>query len=121
MTIATTIAAISIMLPIVIRVSACRVQLRLFAFLDWLDSRLSRFPGCRLSLAQRLEGHPKLGGEQLGLFPGGEVAAPADLVEVAQAGVAPLDPAARGAEGLAGEYREAGRELDLRGSLAGGR
>ncbi len=50
---------------------------------------------CGLSLAQRLERRPDLGREQLGLFPGGEVAAPVDLVEVDEGGVRLLDPAAR--------------------------
>ncbi len=35
-----------------------------------------------LALAQRRERGPDLGREQLGLFPGGEVAAPVGLVEV---------------------------------------
>jgi len=51
--------------------------------------------------------------------PGGEVAAPVDLIEVGGAGIGLLGPAARGPEDLAGEHREADRELDLRRSLPG--
>src|SRR5208282_6232865 len=71
-------------------------------------------PECGLRLAQRLERRPDLGREQLGLFPGGEVAAPVDLVEVGDVGVGLLDPAARSLPDLAGERGEADRELDLR-------
>src|SRR5215831_3228238 len=53
--------------------------------------------------AQRPECRPDLCREQLGLFPSGEVAAPADLVVVVEGGVGLLDPAARGPEDLAGE------------------
>src|SRR6516165_12574391 len=74
-------------------------------------------PGSGLWLAQRSERRPDLGREQLGFFPGGEVTAPGGLVEVAEGGVAQLDPAARGPEDLAGERGEADRELDRRGSL----
>src|SRR6266566_1074619 len=73
----------------------------------------------RLVLSQRRERRPDLGREQLGLFPGGEVAAPAGLVEVGEVGVAQLDPAARGREDLAGERGEADRELDGGGRLPG--
>src|SRR5580700_10131242 len=73
--------------------------------------------GCRL--AQRPERRPDLGREQLGLFPGGEVAALADLVEVGDVGVELLGPAARGPEDLAGERGEADRECDLWRSLPG--
>src|SRR5215469_5711584 len=66
---------------------------------------------------QRSERGPDLLREQFGFFPGGEVAAAGGLVEVAEGGVAQLDPAARGPEGLAGEHREADRKLDLRSSL----
>jgi len=51
-------------------------------------------------LAQRAERRPKLGREELGLFPGGEVPACVDLVEVGEVGVGHLDPAARGPEDL---------------------
>src|SRR5215472_398375 len=44
-------------------------------------------PRCGLWLAQRAECRADLGREQLGLFPGGEVPAPAGLVEVAEAGI----------------------------------
>ena len=57
--------------------------------------------------------------EELRLLPGGEVAAPVDLVEVDEVGVGLLDPAARGPEDLAGERGEADRERDRRRSLAG--
>src|SRR5207248_6012504 len=46
--------------------------------------------------AQRPERRPDLGREQLGLLPGGEVAALVDLVEVGEVGVDFLGPAARG-------------------------
>jgi hypothetical protein len=46
-------------------------------------------------LPKRPERRPDLGREQLGLFPGGEVAAPIDLVEVGEVAVRLLDPAAR--------------------------
>src|ERR687897_752456 len=72
-----------------------------------------------LGLAQRPEGGPQLGGEELRLLPGGEVAAPVDLVEVSEAGVDRLDPAARGSPDLAGERREADGNRDRRRSLAG--
>src|SRR5580704_7631618 len=70
-------------------------------------------------LAQRAERRSDLGREELGLFPGGEVASFAGLVEVDEVGVGLLDPAARGREDLAGEGGEADRELDLRRSLPG--
>ena len=53
-------------------------------------------PGCGLSLAQCLERRPHLLREQLWLFPGGEVAALVDLVEVDEVGVDLLGPGARG-------------------------
>src|SRR5918996_753274 len=71
------------------------------------------------SVAQGAERGPHLGGEELRLLPGGEVAAPVDLVEVGEAGVDRLDPAARGSEDLAGERREADGNRDRRRSLAG--
>ena len=49
------------------------------------------------------------------------MAALAGLVEVDEVGVALLNPAARGAEDLAGEGGEADRELDLRGACPAGR
>src|SRR5215469_15094152 len=73
----------------------------------------------RDALAQRAERGTELGREQLGFFPGGEVAAPGGFVEVGEGGVALLDPAAWGAEGLAGEHREPDRELDRRRGLPG--
>ena len=74
-----------------------------------------------LSLAQRAERRPDFGREQLGLFPGGEVAALGGLVEVGEGGVALLDPAARGPEDLAGERGVADWNRDLRRRLAGGK
>jgi hypothetical protein len=70
-------------------------------------------------LAQRAECSPHLDGEELRLLPGGEVAAPVDLVEVREVRVDRLDPAARGSPDLAGERREADRNRDRRRSLAG--
>src|SRR6201996_2592382 len=69
--------------------------------------------------AQRPERRPDLGREQLGLLPGGEVAALAGLIEVGEGGVGQLDPAARGPEDLVGERGEADRDRDLRRSLPG--
>ena len=43
--------------------------------------------------AQAAEGSPHLGGEEVRLLPGGEVAAPVDLLEVGEAGVDRLGPA----------------------------
>src|SRR5262249_58032183 len=57
--------------------------------------------------------------EQLRLFPGGEVTAPVDLVEVSQGRVGVLDPAARRLEDLTGEGGEADRERGRRRSLTG--
>src|SRR5271169_5844923 len=75
--------------------------------------------GSGLLLAERVERRPDLGREQLGLFPGGEVAAPVDLVEVGEGGESLLDPVARGPEDLTGEDGEADRKLDLRTRLPG--
>jgi hypothetical protein len=72
-------------------------------------------------LAQGPEGGLELLGEQLGFFPGGEVAALVGLVEVAEGGIGLLDPAARGLEDLAREAGEADRDLDLGRGLAGRR
>jgi hypothetical protein len=55
----------------------------------------------------RGEDRAQLCREQLRLLPGGEVAAPVDLVEVGEAGVDRLGPAARARPDLAGERREA--------------
>src|SRR5271166_2215055 len=75
--------------------------------------------GSGLLLAQRVERRPDLGGEQFGLFPGSEVAAPVDLVEVGEGGVGLLDPVAGGPENLAREDGEADRDADLRRGLSG--
>src|SRR5262249_47028299 len=69
--------------------------------------------------AQWSEARAQLFDEELRLLPGGEVAAPVDLVEVREVGVDRLDPAARGSPELAGERREADRNRDRRRSLAG--
>src|SRR3954451_15580551 len=70
--------------------------------------------------AQGAERGPYLAGEELRLLPGGEVAAPVDLVEVREVvGVDRLGPAARGSEDLARECREADRDPDLGRSLTG--
>src|SRR4030095_16195520 len=69
--------------------------------------------------AKRLERGSHLLREELGLFPGGEVAALADLVEVGDVGVGVLDPAARGPPDLAGECGEADAERDFRRGLTG--
>jgi hypothetical protein len=66
----------------------------------WLWTRWSRQTQCALLLAQRLERRPDLGREQLGLFPGGEVAAPVHLVEIDEIVVGLLHPVARGLEDL---------------------
>src|SRR4029077_2493022 len=70
-------------------------------------------------LAQCLEGRAQLLAEALRLFPGGEVAAPVDLVEVGDVRVALLDPASRGSPDLTGESGETHRERDWRRHLPG--
>src|SRR5262245_30798532 len=77
-----------------------------------------RFP---FSLSQRSERGPQLLGEELRLLPGGEVAAPVDAVEVHEAWVGLLDPAARGPEDLAGKRGEADRDRNVWRRLAGRR
>src|ERR1044072_7089733 len=69
--------------------------------------------------AQRAERRPHLGGEELRFLPGGEVAAAVDLVEVREAWVDRLGPAARSREELAGERREADGDGDRRRCVAG--
>src|SRR3954469_21616321 len=59
--------------------------------------------------ADRREGGADLLREELGLLPGGEVAAARDFVEVVEAGIGLLGPAARGSPDLARERREADR------------
>src|SRR5215468_8749498 len=71
----------------------------------------------RAWLAQGLERRPDLVGEHLGLLPGREVPALLGLVEVAEGGIAQLDPAARGPEDLVREGREADRDRDVRRSM----
>src|SRR5215831_1760795 len=72
-------------------------------------------PRCGLWLAQRFERCPDLLSEQLGFFPGGEVAALGGLVEVDEVGVDLLGPAARGLDDLTGEDGKADRELQFGG------
>src|SRR3954452_8205480 len=62
------------------------------------------------SSAQWPERGAELGREQLGLLPGGEVAAPVHLVEVGDVRVARVDPAAWRPPDLAGERREGERD-----------
>src|SRR5262249_16525144 len=61
----------------------------------------------------------QLGGEELRLLPGGEVAAPGDRIVVGEPGVDRLDPTARSSPDLAGERREADRNRDRRRGLTG--
>ncbi len=56
-----------------------------------------------LESAHRTERRAQLGGEELRLLPGGEVAPTLSLVEVGEPGVDRLDPATRHREDLAGE------------------
>src|SRR5258708_36862881 len=82
----------------------------------WIDDAM-RALACRL--AQRSECGAYLLREELGFFPGGEVAALVDLVEVdGDVGVCPLDPAARGTPDFPGERGEADRIRDRRGGPA---
>jgi hypothetical protein len=74
------------------------------------------FDHLALRLAQWPERGPDFVGEQLGLFPGGEVATVVGFVEVGEGGVGQLDPAAGGPEDLAGEAGEADRDLDWWGA-----
>ena len=70
------------------------------------------------SLSQRPECRPHLGGEDLRLLPGGEVATLVGLVEIGEAGVDRLDPAPGRCPDLAGERREADGNGDWRRRLA---
>src|SRR5215216_7805691 len=72
-----------------------------------------------MGLANRPERCSELVREELRLLPGGEVAPPVDLVEVSEAGVGRLGPAARGSPDLAGERREADGNGRRRRGLAG--
>src|SRR5262249_28483126 len=71
------------------------------------------------ALPQRAKRGPKFGREQVGFFPRWEVAPLVHLVEVDGVGVRPLDPATRRPPDLPGERREADRNRDRRGRLAG--
>src|ERR687887_96154 len=64
--------------------------------------------------SQRPECSSKLFGKELGLFPGGEVTALVDLVEVDDVRVRHLDPAARRPPDLVGERREGDRDPNVR-------
>src|SRR3712207_1102151 len=64
------------------------------------------------SLAQRPERRAHLGGEQLGLLPGGEVVALVDLVEVDEVRVGTLGPAPRRPVQLAREDADGRRHGD---------
>src|SRR5688572_23992883 len=91
---------------------------RVVAGVGWdADTMPCSHPTPRIS-AKRPERRPDLLREESRLFPGGEVAAPVDLVEVREAGVDRLNPAARGSPDLAGERREADRNRDRRRSRA---
>src|SRR5215469_16677367 len=70
-------------------------------------------------LAKRAERRSDLGREQLRLLPRGEVTAPGGVVVIDEGWVLLLHPAARGAEDLAGEDREADRKRDRWRRLAG--
>jgi hypothetical protein len=70
------------------------------------------------ALSQRLERRAQLRREECRFFPGREVSAAVDLVEVGEAGVDRLDPAARGSPDLPGECRECHRNRHRRRSLA---
>src|SRR4029078_8941294 len=77
--------------------------------------RSRRQPESRAPAAspQRGECGAQLQREELGLLPGGEVAAPLGLVEVSDVRITRLDPAARRPRDLTGERREP--ERDRRG------
>src|SRR5215213_4841326 len=68
-----------------------------------------------LRLAQRSERRAELLGEQLGLFPGREVTAFFDLVEIDEVGVGLIGPAARGLILLAGKHARSHRNGDALG------
>src|SRR5215472_7558143 len=83
------------------KINARRRQPGPFAVSPWLrDCRLS---GLALPSAQCAEARADLFGEELRLFPGGEVAALVDLVVVDEVGVGPFGPAARRLILLVGE------------------
>src|SRR6188472_4586831 len=75
---------------------------------DGRRCRLPDRPECRANLAR----------EELGLFPGGEVASAGGLVVVHEGRIAVQDPAARRLEDLAGEGAEGDRNPDRRRGLA---
>src|SRR5215217_3398172 len=68
-----------------------------------------------LRLAQRSERRAELLGEQLGLFPGREVTAFFDLVEIDEVRVGPLGPTPRGLICLAGKDARGHRNRDALG------
>src|SRR5215831_20483421 len=76
-------------------------------------ARGRRAPPIVVWLAQRLERRPHLGGEEVGLFPGGEVAAPVELVVVDEVvGIRTLGPAPRRLVELVGEDADGKRDRD---------
>src|SRR5215469_10330570 len=77
------------------------------------SARGRRAPTIGVWLAQRLERRPHLGGEELGLFPGGEVAAPVELVVVDEVlGIRALRPAPRRLVELVGKDADGKRDRD---------
>src|SRR5215831_7344345 len=79
-----------------------------------LHNRMRVAP-CRLRFAKRFERRPHLRGEELGLFPGGEVAAFGHLVVVDQLRIGLLCPAPRRLIKLIGEGAHGDRNLDAPG------
>src|SRR5215813_2972968 len=74
-----------------------------------------RVAPCRLRFAERFERRPHLRSEELGLFPGGEVAAFGHLVVVDQLRIRPLRPTARRLIKLIREGAHGDRNLDAPG------
>src|SRR6266850_3258396 len=73
-----------------------------------------------LLLPERSEGGAQLGGEKLWPFPGCEVAALVDLVEIDQVAIGAAGPCLRGAIDVLRKYGDGHRQRDL-GSLPRGR
>src|SRR5215831_19661178 len=73
--------------------------------------------GLALPSPQRAERRAQLFGEQLRLFPGGEVAASSGFVEVDQVVVRLLGPGARRLDILLREHRDRRREGDVGGGV----
>src|SRR5215831_19957702 len=73
----------------------------------------ARAPPIGVGLAQRLERRAHLGGEQVGLFPGGEVASSVERVVVDEVlGIRALGPAPRSLIELVGEDADGKRDRD---------